>query len=153
VLVALTLSACSVGQGVGEASGPSNILSCHILGRTTAIARRMRNSIGPGLLQLNPDFFCGEPINQLTSFPTSGSPPLSGSLPLMNRITIRLQHSGKQVENTDALFFDVVNSYEVARCVRGREIAVPGQPTSTTMMIATASALRRPGLHGCAFQK
>ena len=46
----------------------------------------------------------------------------------MNRITIRLQHSGKQIENTDALFFDVVNSYEVARCVRGREIAVPGQP-------------------------
>jgi hypothetical protein len=44
----------------------------------------------------------------------------------MNRITIRLQRSGKQIENNDALFFDVVNSYEVARCVRGREIA--GQP-------------------------
>jgi len=38
VLVALTLSACSVGQGVGEASGPLYILSC-TSSATTAIAR------------------------------------------------------------------------------------------------------------------
>ena len=46
----------------------------------------------------------------------------------MNRVTIRLQRSGKQIENTDALFFDVVDAYEVARCVRGREVPVAGQP-------------------------
>jgi hypothetical protein len=128
VLVALSLSGCSVGQGVGEASGPLYILSCSSSGDYCDSAGVCGTQSAPALYSLNPDFFAGEPINQLTSFPTSGSPPLSGSLPLMNRITIRLQHSGKQVENTDALFFDVVNSYEVARCVRGREIAVTGQP-------------------------
>jgi hypothetical protein len=47
----------------------------------------------------------------------------------MNRITIRLQRSGKQIENTDALFVDVVDSYEVARCVRGREVLLADSST------------------------
>jgi len=97
VLVALTLSACSVGQGVGEASGPLYILSCTSSGDYCDSAGVCGTPSAQAFYSLNPDFFAGEPINQLTSFPTSGSPPLSGSLPLMNRITIRLQHSGKQV--------------------------------------------------------
>ncbi|MGB8294085.1 MAG: hypothetical protein WCG85_01525 [Polyangia bacterium] len=126
LLMAVTLSACSVGQGVGEASGTLYVLSCSPKGDYCDSTGVCGTASAPAFYSLNPDFFAGEPINQLTQFP-NGS-PLSGSQPQMNRITIRLQHSGKQVENTDALFFDVVNSYEVARCVRGREIVVPGQP-------------------------
>jgi hypothetical protein len=126
VLGALTLSGCSVGQGVGEASGSLYVLSCSHAGDYCDSAGVCGTPSAPAFYSLNPDFFAGEPINQLTQFP-NGS-PLSGSQPRMNRITIRVQHSGKQVENTDALFFDVVNSYEVARCVRGREIMVAGLP-------------------------
>jgi len=128
VLMALILSGCSVGQGVGEAIGALFVLNCSSSGDYCDSAGICGTPSAPVFYSLNPDFFAGEPINQLTSFPASSSPPLNGSLPLTNRITIRLQRSGKQVENTDALFFDVVDSYEVARCVRGREIVVPGQP-------------------------
>jgi len=49
--------------------------------------------------------FCGEPIDQLSQYTANGS-PVSGSEPRMNRITIRLQRSGKQIESNDALYFD-----------------------------------------------
>jgi len=46
---------------------------------------------------------------------------------MSNRLTIRLQRSGKQIEQNDVLTFDVVSSYEVARCVRGRVDSTTGQ--------------------------
>jgi hypothetical protein len=126
VLVALTQLGCSVGQGVGTASGTLFVLDCSSAGDYCDSYGVCGTPSAPATYSLNPGFFAGEPIDQLTQFP-SGS-QLTGSEPIMNRITIRLQRSGKQIENNDALYFDVVDSYEVARCVRGREIAVPGQP-------------------------
>jgi hypothetical protein len=129
LLVALTLSGCSAGQGTGAASGKLFVLDCSSSGDYCDTSGVCGTALAPADYDLKPDFFAGEPIDQLTQFPIipTGS-PLSGSQPRMNRITIRLQRSGKQIENTDALFLDVVDSYEVARCVRGREIAVVGQP-------------------------
>jgi hypothetical protein len=127
VLLALILSGCSVGQGTGAASGKLFVLNCSSAGDYCDSSGVCGTPSAPADYDLKPDFFAGEPIDQLSQFPLSGS-PLSGSEPRMNRVTIRLQRSGKQIENTDALFFDVVDSYEVARCVRGREIPVAGQP-------------------------
>jgi hypothetical protein len=125
VLVALSLSGCSVGQGVGAASGTLFVLNCSSSGDYCDSFGVCGTPSAPATYNLDPGFFAGEPIDQLTQF-MGGS--VSGSQPSMNRITIRLQRSGKQIENNDALYFDVVNSYEVARCVRGREIVVQGQP-------------------------
>jgi len=127
MLVALTLSGCSVGQGSGAASGTLFVLDCSSAGDYCDSSGVCGTPSSAAAYDLKPDFFAGEPIEQLTQFPANGL-PLSGSLPRTNRITIRLQRSGKQFENNDALIFDVVDSYEVARCVRGREIVVPGQP-------------------------
>jgi hypothetical protein len=62
---------------------------------------------------LAPTFFAGEPIDDLREYN-------AGSAIMKNRVIIRLQRSGKQIELNDVLTFDVSSSYEVARCVRGR---------------------------------
>ena len=36
-----------------------------------------------------------------------------------NEMHIRMQNNGLAIQYADTLFFDVLNSYEVARCVRG----------------------------------
>jgi hypothetical protein len=130
VALVLTLSGCSVGQGTGAASGKLFVLACSSSGDYCDGSGVCGTALAPADYDLKPDFFAGEPIDQLNQFPIipTGS-PLSGSQPRMNRITIRLQRSGKQIENTDALFFDVVDSYEVARCVRGREILLADSST------------------------
>ena len=130
LLVVLILSGCSVGQGVGAAAGKLFVLDCSGSGDYCDGSGVCGTALAPADYDLKPDFFAAEPIDQLTQFPIiPNGAPMSGSQPLMNRLTIRLQRSGKQIESNDALFFDVVNSYEVARCVRGREIAVgAGQP-------------------------
>jgi hypothetical protein len=129
VAVTLTLSGCSVGQGTGAASGTLFVLDCSSSGDYCDSTGVCGTPSAPAQYNLNPGFFAGETIDQLAQFPSSNASPLTGSLPRMNRITIRLQRSGKQIENTDALFFDVVDSYEVARCVRGREIPLTDQTT------------------------
>lgn len=121
VLVALSLSGCGVGQGSGAVTGKLFVLNCSASGDYCDSTGVCGTPTAPADYSLNPGFFAGEPIDDLTQY-------LSGTQPRMNRITIRLQRSGKQIESNDALFFDVVNLYEVARCVRGREIAVAGQP-------------------------
>jgi hypothetical protein len=126
VLLALTLSGCGVGQGAGAASGQLYVLSCSPSGDYCDKAGVCGTASAPVDYDLDPGFFAGEPIDQLTQF--ANESPVTGSLARMNRITIRLQRSGKQLENNDVLYFDVVDSYEVARCVRGREIAITGQP-------------------------
>ena len=125
VLLALILLGCTVGQGTGAASGKLFVLDCSSAGDYCDSTGVCGTLSAPADYNLSPDFFAGEPIDQIA---IQNGLPLSGSEPRMNRISIRLQRSGKQVENTDALFFDVVNSYEVARCVRGREVPVVGQP-------------------------
>jgi hypothetical protein len=48
-----------------------------------------------------------------------------GNAIMNNRLIIRLQRSGKQIELNDVLTFDITSSYEVARCVRGRIMVDP----------------------------
>jgi hypothetical protein len=119
VLFALATAGCAVGQGSGEANGQLYVLNCSKSGDYCE-AGVCGTAAAPAAYKLDPGFFVGEPIDDLTR---NGS----GSLPRVNRVTIRLQRSGKQIESNDALFFDVVNSYEVARCVRGREIVLADQ--------------------------
>ena len=124
--LALALSGCAVGQGAGAASGKIYVLNCSGSG-DYCDSGVCGTAAAPVDYNLNPDFFAAEPIEELTQF-TNGGSPVTGSEPSMNRITIRLQRTGRRIETNDALFLDVVNSYEVARCVRGREIAIAGQP-------------------------
>ena len=121
LLVALTLSGCGVGKGAGAADGKLFVLNCSGSGDYCDRAGVCGTPSAPADYSLGPGFFAGEPIDDLTQY--SG-----GTQSRMNRITIRLQRSGKQVESNDVLYFDVVNSYEVARCVRGREVPIAGQP-------------------------
>jgi hypothetical protein len=76
--------------------------------------------IKPAPFDLKPSFFAGEPIDDLREHS-------AGTAIMSNRLTIRLQRSGKQIEQNDVLTFDVVSSYEVARCVRGRVDSTTGQ--------------------------
>jgi hypothetical protein len=69
----------------------------------------------PVWYDLHPTFFVGEPIDDLRNYAKG-----TADMIMNNRLTIRLQRSGKQIELNDVLTFDVTSSYEVARCVRGR---------------------------------
>jgi hypothetical protein len=108
------VGACSVGSGVGAASGTLYAYGCSKDGDYCPNGPLdCATEQNPQPYDLKPSFFAGEPIDDLREF----SP---GSQIMRNRLIIRLQSSGKQIELNDVLTFDVVNSYEVARCVRGR---------------------------------
>ena len=64
----------------------------------------------PDDFDLQPTFFAGEPIEDI-----AGVPPT-------NRLIIRMQRNGNAVEINDTLYFDIRNSAEVARCLRGRTV-------------------------------
>lgn len=104
--------ACSVGSGVGAASGTLYAYGCSKNGDYCPNGK-CGTEDDPQPYDLKPSFFAGEPIDDLREF-------APGSEIMRNRLIIRLQSSGKQIELNDVLTFDVVNSYEVARCVRGR---------------------------------
>jgi hypothetical protein len=111
VVGAALCGACTVGSGTGAATGNIWMLGCdntHDLGSPTA----------PIAYSLQPSFFAGEPIED------------SSQGAHQNRLVIRMQRDGSAIETTDTLFFDVEDSYEVARCVRGR--TVNGQPDWNT---------------------
>ena len=108
--------ACSVGDGSGTAFGPLFIEDCN--SDRCSGARNLGTRAEPKEYQLDPHFFAGEPIEDLRDGVRQ------------NRLILRLQHSGGPVENTNTLYFDIVNLYEVARCVRGR-IAVASDGTRT----------------------
>lgn len=98
------VAGCTVGDGRGEANGTLQDIGCN-----------EHNSLADGgAYSLNPSFFAGNPIEDVCP------PPGQCSGPRTNRITIRMQQTGNQVELTDTLFFDVQNSFEVARCLRGQ---------------------------------
>ena len=107
------LCACSVGKGVGAASGVLYEYGCNQYGDYCSAPGVCGTEANPVPYDLQPSFFAGEPINDLREY-TAGSEIMN------NRLTIRLQRSGKQIELTDVLTFDVSSYYEVARCVRGR---------------------------------
>jgi hypothetical protein len=115
VLLALGAGGCSVGKGVGAASGYIYEYGCSKNGDygTTPDAGA---KLVADPYDLHPTFFAGEPIDDLREYS-------AGTEPRKNRLIIRLQSSGKQIELNDVLTFDVASSYEVARCVRGRVLA------------------------------
>jgi hypothetical protein len=105
---------CSVGSGVGAASGSLYVYGCSKDGDYCSGGQCGTES-APAPYDLRPSFFAGEPIDDLREFTTESETAI-----MSNRLIIRLQSSGKQIESNDILTVDVANSYEVARCVRGR---------------------------------
>jgi hypothetical protein len=115
------LTACSVGQGVGAASGLLFEYGCTKSGDYCSDTLDMDSGAPfcgtekvPVPYDLHPSYFAGDPIDDLREYNASPQQIMN------NRLIIRLQRSGKQIELNDVLTFDVINSYEVARCVRGR---------------------------------
>ncbi len=92
---------CTVGSGSGAISGPVFIEDCKDLGTRAE----------PKEFNLKPSFFAGEPIEDIRESGTR-----------TNRLVIRLQRGGGSIEANDGVFFDIVDLYQVARCLRGREI-------------------------------
>jgi len=113
MVAVLLFTGCSVGKGVGAASGEIFEYGCSKNGDYCA-SDADGGVCGPIPYDLRPSFFAGEPIDDLRQYSEG-----SNNLIMSNRLTIRLQRSGKRIEQNDVLTFDVVSSYEVARCVRG----------------------------------
>jgi hypothetical protein len=115
IVLALGVGGCSVGKGVGAASGFIYEYGCSKNG-DYGTQSDGGAPLAPAPYDLQPSFFAGEIIDDLREYS-------AGSEPRSNRLIIRLQRSGKQIELNDVLTFDVSSSYEVARCVRGRVLA------------------------------
>jgi len=113
ILAVWGLGGCSVGKGVGAASGTLYEYGCSKDGDYCSAPNVCGTEAVPVPYDLRPSFFAGEPIDDLRE-------QNPGSAIMSNRLTIRLQRSGKQIELNDVLTFDITSSYEVARCVRGR---------------------------------
>jgi hypothetical protein len=104
------LAGCAVGSGSGSAEGELFQYGCiHDNGPDAGADT-------PRAYNLAPVFFAGEPIEDLS---------VTGMH--SNEMRIRMQNNGLSIQYADTLYFDVVNSYEVARCLRGR-IDDHGQP-------------------------
>jgi len=99
----LASSACTTGSGEGAASGELFMLSC-------TEGRDRGTPAAPRLFDLGPSFFAGEPIDDTADGLAT------------NRLLLRLQKTGGRVETVDSLFFDIVDVYEVARCIRGASV-------------------------------
>lgn len=98
---------CTVGSGSGTADGFLFQTGC------------LKGDAGEGSLKpysLNPVFFAGEPVEDLS---------VTGMH--TNEMRIRMQNNGLPIQYADTLYFDVLNSYEVGRCVRGR-VLPSGEP-------------------------
>lgn len=102
LVAAVGLSACQVGTGSGAASGNMFFNACGDNGTDFGTP----DAKAP--YELKPSFFAGEPIEDITSGRKS------------QRLVIRMQRTGGGFESTDTLTFDIADSYEVARCLRGR---------------------------------
>jgi hypothetical protein len=100
---ALALGGCTVGSGTGNAAGPLWVLGC----KEGLPNGNYGTPDMPRDFSLNPIFFAGVPIEDVGTVRE-------------NRLVIRMQRNGGPIEFNDTLAFDIQNSYEVARCVRGR---------------------------------
>jgi len=108
-LLALS-AACTVGSGSGSAKGPLWVLGC----RSGLPGGNLGTPAAPSNFSLDPIFFAGEPIEDVSKTVHE------------NRLVIRMQRNGGPIEYNDTLSFDVSNSYEVARCIRGRTVGGVG---------------------------
>ena len=113
------LGGCSVGKGVGAASGTLYEYGCSDSGDYCSAPDVCGTEKAPIAYDLKPTFFAGEPIDDLRQVHP-------GTAIMSNRLTVRLQRSGKRIEQNDVLTFDIASSYEVARCVRGKVDAATG---------------------------
>ena len=99
LLGAAGLGGCRVGKGVGAASGTLFELGCSKAGDYCYAPDQCGTADLPVPFDLKPSFFAGEPIDDLRQVDP-------GSAFMSNRLTIRLQRSGKQIEQNDVLTFD-----------------------------------------------
>jgi hypothetical protein len=106
------LGGCSVGSGSGSTTGPLFVVNCD---NGNPFGKGSGYVVAPKTYDLTPTFFAGSPVDDLMRGPGA-----------MNKLYIELASSGLLQRYTDGLEFLVQNSYEVARCVRGR--TVNGQP-------------------------
>jgi hypothetical protein len=100
---------CNVGQGKGTAKGNLFVVGCWKEGDEVFNYGEQL----PGVTaeyDLKPTFFAGDPIEDI------------GIGEHKNRLRMRMQKHGSGQEDDDMLKFDIENSYEVARCVRGRTV-------------------------------
>jgi hypothetical protein len=109
------LGGCSVGKGTGVASGSIYVYGCSDSGDYCSGSVCPGTAETPAPYDLRPSFFAAEPIDDLREYTSTSKLEI-----MSNRLIVRLQKSGKQIEQNDVLTFDVASSYEVARCVRGR---------------------------------
>jgi hypothetical protein len=100
-LLLVAATGCKVGKGVFQAEGTLYVKNCE--------GMRDRGSLEmpPPYALVPPQFIAGEPIEDIKRMGRD------------NRLIIRLQNSGKRIEVNDVLTFDIVSTYEVAKCVRG----------------------------------
>ena len=115
-VLAASAGGCGIGEGSGSAQGPLWILGC-----------RDGDPLGtpdkPMGFDLKPTFFAGEPIEDIAGIPPS------------NRLIISMRRNGNSVEINDTLYFDIRNSAQIARCIRGRTVnGVPDWDTSSGML-------------------
>jgi hypothetical protein len=108
-------SGCTVGSGVGAASGDVYVFSCSCTAFECSGGTDMGSLSMPAPFDLSPHFFAGEPIDDI-----------SRARIVNNRMILRMMRTGNRIEVNDTLYFDVQSAYEVARCVRGRTMG--GQP-------------------------
>ena len=92
-MVLLLSSGCSVGKGVGAASGKIFEYGCAKDGDYRGSDGTIGTETNPADYDLRPSFFAGEPIDDLRQY-SSGSE----NLIMDNRLTIRLQRSGKRID-------------------------------------------------------
>lgn len=114
---------CTVGAGSGQADGSLFILDCNDSGNYGIPGREQP-------YQLKPKFFAGEPIEDIRR-----------DVAPLNRVILRAQRDGARAESNDSLYIDITNSFEVARCVRGRVVA--GQPDYDVRACSWASGVPR----------
>ena len=115
LLLAASAVACSTENGRGTLMGTLDVPLCTFNGGKT---QPLPNG---GAFKADWNSFLGEPFDSITPrFPA-------------NQLNIRMQSKSGGWEFADALFFWVLDSYEVARCLRGRmnEDGTPDWNTAT----------------------
>ncbi len=105
MLAAAGAGGCTVGSGSGAARGPLWVLGCS---SELPAPGDLGTPAAPYDFSLDPTFFAGEPIEDVSMTVHE------------NRLVIRMQRNTGPIEFNDTLSFDVQNSLQVARCVRGR---------------------------------
>ncbi len=111
---------CTVGDGNGAGSGPLYVQGC-------TGGKDYGTATVPQQFDLQPHFFAGEPIEDI-----SGADPATRPANPVNRLVMRIQRNGNRIEVNDTLYFDALNVYEVGRCVRGRINPMDGTPDYLT---------------------